>query len=255
MKIAVLTKAIPKVKSLKIDSSETWIDDSDVQYVMNEHDTYALEEAILTKEKLNNNSEVIAITMGPKNRSNQIMQEALAKGADSGIIIENDNKITDPLAFAKIFAEQIKDQKFDLIMCGLASYDLGSGQTSVLIGELLGMTTATFAIGTEIGENYIKVKKELESGYSQWIKMSLPASISIQSGLNNPRYTSIKNVMNAKNKKVIIKKVEQDFVTMQGFTKFFVPQNEKQTEFIEGNVDVISDKIISIFKEDLKLIK
>ncbi len=255
MKIAVLTKAIPKVKSLKIDSSETWIDDSDVQYVMNEHDTYALEEAILTKEKLNNNSEVIAISMGPKNRSNQIMQEALAKGADSGIIIENDNKITDPLAFAKIFSEQIKDQKFDLIMCGLASYDLGSGQTSVLIGELLGMTTATFAIGTEIGENYIKVKKELESGYSQWIKMSLPASISIQSGLNNPRYTSIKNVMNAKNKKVIIKKVEQDFVTMQGFTKFFVPQNEKQTEFIEGNVDVISDKIISIFKEDLKLIK
>ena len=140
-------------------------------------------------------------------------------------------------------------------MCGLASYDLGSGQTSVLIGELLGMTTATFAIGTEIGENYIKVKKELESGYSQWIKMSLPASISIQSGLNNPRYTSIKNVMNAKNKKVIIKKVEQEVVTMQGFTKFFVPQNEKQTEFIEGNVDVISDKIISIFKEDLKLIK
>ena len=255
MKIAVLTKAIPKVKSLKIDSSETWIDDSDVQYVMNEHDTYALEEAILTKEKLNNNSEVIAISMGPKNRSNQIMQEALAKGADSGIIIENDYKITDPLAFAKIFSEQIKDQKFDLIMCGLASYDLGSGQTNVLIGELLGMTTATFAIGTEIGENYIKVKKELESGYSQWIKMSLPASISIQSGLNNPRYTSIKNVMNAKNKKVIIKKVEQDFVTMQGFTKFFVPQNEKQTEFIEGNVDVISDKIISIFKEDLKLIK
>ena len=255
MKIAVLTKAIPKVKSLKIDSSETWIDDSDVQYVMNEHDTYALEEAILTKEKLNNNSEVIAISMGPKNRSNQIMQEALAKGADSGIIIENDNKITDPLAFAKIFSEQIKDQKFDLIMCGLASYDLGSGQTSVLIGELLGMTTATFAIGTEIGENYIKVKKELESGYSQWIKMSLPASISIQSGLNNPRYTSIKNVMDAKNKKVIIKKVEQDFVTMQGFTKFFVPQKEKQTEFIEGNVDVISDKIISIFKEDLKLIK
>ena len=87
MKIAVLTKAIPKVKSLKIDSSETWIDDSDVQYVMNEHDTYALEEAILTKEKLNNNSEVIAISMGPKNRSNQIMQEALAKGADSGITV------------------------------------------------------------------------------------------------------------------------------------------------------------------------
>ena len=255
MKIAVLTKAIPKVKSLKIDSSETWIDDSDVQYVMNEHDTYALEEAILTKEKLNNNSEVIAITMGPKNRSNQIMQEALAKGADSGIIIENDNKITDPLAFAKIFAEQIKDQKFDLIMCGLASYDLGSGQTSVLIGELLGMTTATFAIGTEIGENYIKVKKELESGYSQWIKMSLPASISIQSGLNSPRYPSLKGIMGAKNKKVILKEVEQEVVTMQGFTKFFVPQNEKQTEFIEGNVDVISDKIISIFKEDLKLIK
>lgn len=255
MKIAVLIKSIPKTKLLKIDSSETWIDDSNVQYVMNEHDTYALEEAVLIKEKLDNNSEVIAITMGPKNRSNQIIQEALAKGADSGIIIEKKNRITDPLAFAKIFSEQIKDQKFDLIICGLASSDLGSGQTSVLIGELLGMTTATFAIDTDIKDGSIKVKKELESGYSQWIDMSLPASISVQSGLNNPRYSSIKNVMNAKNKKVVIKKVDQDVVTMQGFTKFFVPKNKKKTEFIEGNIDVISDKIISIFKENLKLIK
>ena len=117
------------------------------------------------------------------------------------------------------------------------------------------MTTATFAIGTDIKDGSIKVKKELESGYSQWIDMSLPASISVQSGLNNPRYSSIKNVMNAKNKKVVTKKVEQDVVTMQGFTKFFVPKNKKKTEFIEGNIDVISDKIISIFKENLKLIK
>ena len=86
MKIAVLTKAIPKVDSLKINSSETWIDDSNVKFVMNEHDTYALEEALLIKEELDNNSEVVAITMGAQKSSNQIISEALAKGADRGII-------------------------------------------------------------------------------------------------------------------------------------------------------------------------
>ena len=125
MKIAVLTKAIPKLKSLKIDSSKKWIDDSNIQYVMNEHDTYALEEAVLIKEKLEENSEVFAITMGPMNRSKQIMQEALAKGADKGLIIKNDYKITDPLAFAKIFSEKIKDENFDLILCGLANFLTG----------------------------------------------------------------------------------------------------------------------------------
>ena len=254
MKIAVLTKAIPKLKSLKIDSSKKWIDDSNIQYVMNEHDTYALEEAVLIKEKLEENSEVFAITMGPMNRSKQIMQEALAKGADKGLIIKNDYKITDPLAFAKIFSEKIKDENFDLILCGLASYDLGSGQTSVLIGELLGMTTATFAIGTNVMNKKIKIKKELESGYSQWIEMSLPASISIQSGLNNPRYVSIKNIVQAKDKEVIIKNVDKEIVTMQGFTKFYVPVNEKKTEFIEGDLDKVTNEIIRILKEDLKLI-
>ena len=254
MKIAVLTKAIPKVDSLKINSSETWIDDSNVKFVMNEHDTYALEEALLIKEELDNNSEVVAITMGAQKSSNQIISEALAKGADRGIIIENDTKITDPLVFAKIFSEQIREEKFDLIFCGLASYDLGSGQTSVLIGEILGMTTATFAIGTKIESNHIKVKKELESGYSQWIRMSLPASISIQSGLNNPRYPSLKGIMSAKSKEVKVKTIDSNFSEMQGFTKFFVPKNEKQTEFIEGDVEDVSNKIIDILKNELKLI-
>ena len=249
MKIAVLTKAIPKVDSLKINSSETWIDDSNVKFVMNEHDTYALEEALLIKEELDNNSEVVAITMGAQKSSNQIISEALAKGADRGIIIENDTKITDPLVFAKIFSEQIREEKFDLIFCGL-----GSGQTSVLIGEILGMTTATFAIGTKIESSHIKVKKELESGYSQWIRMSLPASISIQSGLNNPRYPSLKGIMSAKSKEVKVKTIDSNFSEMQGFTKLFVPKNEKQTEFIEGDVEDVSNKIIDILKNELKLI-
>jgi len=116
------------------------------------------------------------------------------------------------------------------------------------------MTTATFAIGTNVMNKKIKIKKELESGFSQWIEMSLPASISIQSGLNNPRYVSIKNIVQAKDKEVIIKNVDKEIVTMQGFTKFYVPVNEKKTEFIEGDLDKVTNEIIRILKEDLKLI-
>ena len=93
-------------------------------------------------------------------------------------------------------------KKFDLIFTGLQSDDTGMGQTGVLIGEMLGISTATLAIQTELQNNTIKIKRELESGWFQWVTLPLPASISIQSGLNNPRYPSLKGIMGAKKKEI-----------------------------------------------------
>ena len=178
----------------------------------------------------------------------------MAKGADRGIFIKNDITETDPLSIAKIFSEQLKDESFDLILSGLQSDDLGSGQTGVLIGELLNMSTATLGIETKMENGKIKVKRELESGWFQWITLPFPASISIQSGINEPRYPSLKGIMGAKRKEV--KSFDARLIndSKQKFVQLFVPKTEKVTEKIEGDVDSIVSRMVDILKNTLKVI-
>ena len=256
MKIAVLVKQVPGSESvLPINSEKNWIEEESATYVMNPPDNYALEEALIIKEKLNN-GEVVVVSMGPS-RVQKVIRESLAKGADRGIHIEEqDELLKDPLAIAKLFAQTFREEQFDLIFTGLQSDDTGMGQTGVLLGELLGMPTATLVIETEIHDDAIRVKRELESGWFQWIKLPLPSSISIQSGLNTPRYPSLKGIMGAKRKEIRNIAVSDLNATAQNqlIKNVFIPQTSKQTEFVEGDSEQVVERIISILKSDIKVI-
>jgi len=256
MKIAVLVKQVPGSESvLPINSEKNWIEEESATYVMNPPDNYALEEALIIKEKLNN-GEVVVVSMGPS-RVQKVIRESLAKGADRGIHIEEqDELLKDPLAIAKLFAQTLREEQFDLIFTGLQSDDTGMGQTGVLLGELLGMPTATLVIETEIHDDAIRVKRELESGWFQWIKLPLPSSISIQSGLNTPRYPSLKGIMGAKRKEIRNIAVSNLNATAQNqlIKNVFIPQTSKQTEFVEGDSEQVVERIISILKSDIKVI-
>lgn len=255
MKIAVLVKQVPGTESsLSIRYEKNWIDESTTTFVMNPPDNFALEEALMIKEKLNK-GEVVVVSMGPS-RSQKVIREALAKGADRGIHIEEgDNFEKDPLSLSKVFASVLEDEKFDLIFTGLQSDDTGMGQTGVLIGELLKMSTATLVIETDCMESNIKVKRELESGWFQWVTLPLPASISIQSGLNTPRYPSLKGIMGAKKKEIKIISFN-DFVSspMQKIETVFLPETSKQTEYIEGSSDEIATRLVDILKKEIKVV-
>ena len=130
------------------------------------------------------------------------------------------------------------------------------GQTGVLIGEMLGLSTVTLAIETDVQDDHINVKRELESGWFQWVKLPLPASISIQSGLNTPRYPSLKGIMGAKKKevRVISASAHQDAEKSQTMNKVFIPQTSKQTEVIDGDVDAVVSRIVQILKSDIKVL-
>jgi len=255
MKIAVLVKQVPGTESsLSIRDEKNWIDESTTTFVMNPPDNFALEEALMIKEKLNK-GEVVVVSMGPS-RSQKVIREALAKGADRGIHIEEgDNFEKDPLSLSKVFASVLEDEKFDLIFTGLQSDDTGMGQTGVLIGELLKMSTATLVIETDCMESNIKVKRELESGWFQWVTLPLPASISIQSGLNTPRYPSLKGIMGAKKKEIKIISFN-DFVSspMQKIETVFLPETSKQTEYIEGSSDEIATRLADILEKEIKVV-
>ena len=169
---------------------------------------------------------------------------------------ENGQIETDPLSIAKRFSSVLKEENFDLILTGLQSDDTGMGQTGVLIGELLGMSTATLAMETDVQDDHINLKRELESGWFQWVKIPLPASISIQSGLNTPRYPSLKGIMGAKKKevKVVSSEEHQTVSKSQSIDKVFVPQTTKQTEVIEGDADATVTRIVEILKSEIKIL-
>ena len=257
MKLGVLIKQVPGSESaLRIAPSNTWIEDATALFEMNESDNYALEEALRIKESLGNDSEVVVVSMGPE-RVQKVLREALSKGADRGIHINEMPEIkSDPFATAQVFANVIKDENFDLIFSGLQSDDVGSGQTGVILGEILGMATATLVMATEIQEGSIKVKRELESGWFQWVSMSTPASITIQSGINQPRYPSLKGIMGAKKKE--IKVVDQSTIAapekQRSFTNIYLPTAVKKTEMIEGNIDQMVSRLVDVLKTEIKVL-
>lgn len=256
MKIAVLIKQVPGSDSaLPLNGDGSWIDDGLVTFVMNESDNYALEEGLRIRERIGD-GEVVVVSMGPE-RVQRVIREGLAKGADRGIYLEEGEQYeTDPLCIAKSFASVLKDESFDLILTGLQSDDTGMGQTGVLLGELLGMSTATLGIETDIVSGAIRVKRELESGWFQWVNLSLPASVSIQSGINQPRYPSLKGIMGAKKKeiKVISGSDHRTGTKRQYLDKLFIPKADKQTEMIEGDTDTVVIRLVEILRSELRII-
>ena len=252
MKIAVLVKqVIGSESALEITDNNNWVNEDNASFVMNPPDNYAIEEALIIKEKLGE-GEVVIVSQGPT-RVQKVIREGLAKGADRGIHIEESGLIeTDPLLIAKSIVSAIKDENFDLILSGLQSDDTGMGQTGVLVGELLNMSVATLAIETDIDKEKIRVKRELESGWFQWVTLGSSASITIQSGINQPRYPSLKGIMGAKKKEI---KVVESLVMdkKQSMDKVFVPQASKETEIIDTDINLAVDRIVEILKTEVKV--
>src|SRR5437588_2943284 len=262
MKILVCMKQVPqKDAPLKLNESGTWIRD-DVSYEVNEPDAYALEEALRQKEK--HTGEVVVITAGPA-RSQQVLREGLAKGADRAIHLEDNGFVgLDAFNMAKAFVAAIKDEKFDLIFTGLQSDDYGYAQTGVIMAELLGWPHATIIMGIQKSDgggganSQIRVKRELESGFFQHVNMPLPAVLTIQSGINKLRYATLLGIKQAKNKplrKVALAEVKSSLgENLQKIEKLYIPQKTKKTEMLEGSPAEVAKKLVDKLRNDVRVL-
>src|SRR5271156_4086557 len=200
MKIVVCIKQVPAKDAPLAIADGSWIRETDIGFEMNEPDSYALEEALRLKEK--HGGEVVVVSMGPE-RVKQTIKEALAKGADRGVHIADDKAhALDPLGAAKSLAAAIEREKPDLVLTGLQSEDQGFGQTGVLLAELLGVPHATIIMQIDAQGGGLRVKRELEAGWFQWVELPMPAVLTIQSGINKPRYATLKGIMAAKKKEI-----------------------------------------------------
>ncbi|MBO0858542.1 MAG: electron transfer flavoprotein subunit beta/FixA family protein [Chloracidobacterium sp.] len=258
MKIIVCLKQVPKADSiLRINEEGNWIQDRDLTYEINESDAYGLEAAFQLKEK--HGGEVIAISLGPA-RVQSVIKEALARGADRGIQLEDAafDKL-DAFGVATVIAAAAKAEGFDLLMAGLQSDDFGFAQTGVIAAELLGLPHATIVMDVEAQDGRIRVKRELESGYFQWVSMPTPAVLTIQSGINTLRFATLKGIMEAKKKQ--IKKLDRaalgvdpaQLVPKMEFRSVHAPVKNKQTQFIEGSPAEIAAKLIEKLKNEARV--
>jgi electron transfer flavoprotein beta subunit len=249
-------KQVPqKDAPLKVNESGKWIRE-DVSYEVNEPDAYALEEALRQKEK--HGGEVVAITAGPA-RASQVLREALAKGADRAIHLEDEKFVgLDALNTAKAFAAAIKDEPFDLIFTGLQSDDYGYAQTGVVISELLGWPHATIIMQIEKKDSGIRVKRELESGFFQFVEMPLPAVLTIQSGINKLRYATLIGIKQAKNKplrKVTWAEVEGSLAqNLQQIQRLYIPEKTKKTEMLEGPPAEVAKKLVEKLRNEARVL-
>jgi electron transfer flavoprotein beta subunit len=256
MKIIVAIKQVPvRDSQLRVEANGRWIQEADLSFEINEPDAYALEEALQLKEK--HGGEVIALCAGPA-RAAQTIREALAKGADRAIHIEEENLNTlDTLGVAKLLDGAVKAENPDLILTGLQSDDLGYGQTGVVLAELMGIASSTIIMQVEVEGKSIRVKRELEDGWFQHIAMPLPAVLTIQSGINKLRYATLMGIKKAKSKE--IKKItlaELGVVAAATATieRIYIPHKSKQTQIFEGDAKTAAAKLVEKLKFEVRVI-
>ncbi len=239
MKIIVLMKQVAnKDAVLRIAGDEKWINEADISHQTNESDGYALEEALRTVEA-KGGGEVIVCTLGPQT-AKAVIKDALARGADRAIhVVVEDSKGLSPYQIARAIADSIRDENPDLVFTGLQSDDASHGQTGVIIAELLGIPHATIVIEVDresLGDT-LRVKRELESGWYQWFTYKLPSLMTIQSGISQIRYASLKGIMSAKKKEVreVTPSIDA-FASAARIERVYMPLKTKQTQIL-GNGD------------------
>jgi len=258
MNIIVCIKRVPETTDVDIfiDKSGKDIDKSGLVFDLNEWDSYAIEEAILLKEKLGGT--VTVLSLGGED-SNESLRKCLAMGADDAI------RLTDPafngsdgFATAKVLAEAIREVPFDLILTGTQAEDDGYAQVGVVLAELLGISHAALVNRIEVQDKKVKVHRELEGGLEEVFEIDLPAVLTIQTGINEPRYVSIMGIRKVAKKEIktfgtsdLNLKLEE--VGLSGsnirLEKVFLPPVGEGAQMLEGKPEELALTVFNILKD------
>ncbi len=251
MKIAVCIKQVPTREwQPRLRDDKTWIREQDASFEMNEPDAYALEEGLRLREK--HGGEVVVCAAGPA-RVQQVLREALARGADRAIHVEDDSLgSADACVSAGALAAAMTDERFDLVLTGLQSDDQGHGQTGVILAERLGIPHSTIIMEIQVEGSRLRVKRELEGGWFQWIAMPLPALLTIQSGINQLRYATLKGIMAAKKKEIRKVALPAALQPSQQIVGLAMPVRSKQTQMIAGTPAEAARELIRKLREEAR---
>jgi electron transfer flavoprotein beta subunit len=248
VEIAVCLKRVPDTAEaeVKVDATGRDIVRDKLAFTINEADNYALEEALLVKEK--HNASVTLVSVGTK-ESEEVLRMGLAKGATAAARIDSANLgETDGIGIARVLAEWFKSKTFDLIFTGAIASDDGNSQVGPALAELLGLPHAAYVTKLDILPDKLAVKRELEGGFLEVKELSMPAVVTIQTGGNTPRYASIMGI-----KRAGAKPIDQAVPGRPGsktkLVRVYVPEVMGAAEMIEGTLEEKAAKLATLLKE------
>jgi len=249
MKIVVCVSHVPDTASrIKVGTDGKTIDPTGVTYIINPYDEYAVEEALKLKEKLGA-GEVVIITLGGEN-SKETIRKALAMGADSGILLKAETQ-RDSLGIAKALAEEIKTQGAQIVFMGKQSVDYDNSIVGQLTAELLDFNCVPVCVKLEINDDKLTAEREVEGG-REIVETSLPAVITCQKGLNEPRYASLKGIMAAK-KKTIEEKGATAYTPTSEVIKMHLPAGKNPGRIVGSDASAVPE-LVRLLKEEAKVI-
>ena len=253
MKIAVCVKqVVARDWPLRVDPDRGWVRDADASFEMNEPDAYALEEGLRLKER--HGGEVIVCSAGPA-RAGQVLREGLARGADRAIHVESDALgSAEPGAVGQALADALQPESCDLVLTGLQSDDQGFGQTGVVLASALGVPHATIIMDIAVADGQVRVKRELEGGRFQWVTLPLPALLTIQSGINQLRYATLKGIMAARRKPVSKVAPAAPAAAGQRILRLYAPEKDKRTKLFEGAPAAAAAELVRALRDEARVL-
>jgi len=254
MNIIVCVKRVPVTQEvdLEIDKEGKGIKKDMLSYFINEWDNYAIEEAVLLKEKFD--GVVTVLTVGGED-DEEILRRCLAMGADKAVRIDPGEIDLDAFVISRILKELIKDQEYELILTGVQADDNNEGMVGIMLAEQLGIAHSAVVTGIETEGDEALIKMEMEGGIDEMAKIRLPALLSIQTGINEPRYVSIMGIRKAAKKELNVISLdelnipEDDLARRTVVEEVFLPPETEGAEMIEGDPATIAETILKIMKE------
>jgi electron transfer flavoprotein beta subunit len=258
MDIVVCVKQVPEVTDAELEVAKdgTQIITEDLEYDINEWDNYAVEEAVRIKEA--HGGKITVITVGNEDNED-VLRQALAMGADEAIRVDEEGfESSDARGIARGIFRAVKDLSFDLLFTGAQSSDDGWGQVGLILAEFLGLPYASLVVGIEITENKLIATRELESNTQEKVELPLPAALTIQTGLNSPRYVSIMGIQRVR--KIGIKEINSvqlelsvDEIGIKGSSidsqLLSIPPAGEGAEILTGTIDEVSEKAAQIIRD------
>ncbi|MCP4204699.1 MAG: electron transfer flavoprotein subunit beta/FixA family protein [bacterium] len=264
MKIAVCIKQVPDTEArLRVRSDGLGVDEEDLPFVINESDGYALEEALMIAEKTG--GDVVVFSLGSE-RVREALRKALALGATRAVHLDDVAFAGgDAMATARALAAAIDGEEFDLVLTGSQSDDAGYGSTGSIVAGHLGWPHAWLVMGVEVedGESSARVTREMESGVNEVLRLALPAVIEVQAGINQPRYASLKGIMQAKRKEIAGKSasdlgLSENEVGAAGSRletlAVFFPESGETAEIFEGDPAESARRLVEKLQKEARVL-
>ncbi len=258
MRVFVCIKQVPDTETrIKLTSDSQGVETNGIKWVINPYDEFAIEEAIRFKEA-NPDTQVTAVTMGPKTRVNNALLTAMAMGADDSILVNTDSQL-DALTTAKALAAAIKAEgDFGLIYAGKLAIDGNVAAVPLMVAEVLGIPHASVVNKMDYSDGAVVASREIEGGTTETFKLKIPAMVTANKGLNKPRFASLPGIMKAKKKP--IKEVSLDDLGVDAgsvktkFTNFEMPADKAPCKMIEGEPQQQVDELVRLLQEEAKVL-